>query len=424
MTRERISRRDLIRVLALGGGAGLVCSRCNAGFWFGSSAPAEESASGVFRKGGPNDEQWKLWQQRGWVKEAKHYAKFGKNVRCSICPNHCLLEPGDRSHCRNKVNRDGTLFTMAYANPCTFHIDPVEKKPLFHFLPGSRSFSLATSGCVLRCLNCQNWEISQKTPEELKDAHGPELRFRDPSQALTMSDIARITMTPEDVAQVAATLQCPSISYTYSEPVAYFEYAYDAARAAHERKLRNVLVTSGYIEEEGLRDIAQHIDAAHVDLKGFDDGVYKKLNTGKLQPVLNTIKTLRSMGVWVEIINLIVPTYTDNLDTIRSMCDWLAKNAGPDTPLHFSRFHPQHKLTNLAPTPTDTLVKARDLGRAAGLHYVYLGNVQGIADAATTFCPKCKKPVVERDIFTVTNIALKDGKCPGCSTPIAGVWVA
>jgi pyruvate formate lyase activating enzyme len=383
-----------------------------------SEAPAD-----VFKGDAPNGELWELWQKRGWVKEVYHYLKLGRNVQCKTCPNNCLLEPGDRSHCRNRVNKDGTLYTMAYGNPCTFHVDPVEKKPLFHFLPGSKSFSLATSGCVFRCLNCQNWEISQMKPEETKDPHGPAYRLRPPlPEGITFDELRRLSLFPEDVVAVAQALGCPSISYTYSEPTAYYEYAYDTCKLAHEQKIKNILVTCGSIEERALRDILQHVDAAHVDLKGFDDATYQKLNSGKLQPILNTLKTYKSMGVWFEVINLVVPTYTDDLEMIKRMCAWLVDNLGPDQPLHFSRFHPQHKLTHLPPTPPDTLIKARAAALSAGLRYVYIGNVRGIPDAETTFCPHCKKAVVERDIFAVTAFNLDAGKCRFCGTKLAGMW--
>ena len=263
----------------------------------------------IFKGDAPSDEVWALWQKRGWTKECYHYLKLDRNVQCKICPNNCILTPGDRSHCRNKINRNGILYTLAYGNPCSFHVDPVEKKPLFHFLPGSAAFSLATAGCIFRCLNCQNWEISQKKPEETKDARGPELRFRPPIPAqLSLNDMARLSLLPADAVAVAAALQCPSIAYTYSEPVAFYEYAYDTCRLARENKLRNILVTCGSINERPLRDLAQYLDAAHVDLKGFDETIYWKLNTGRLQPVLDTLKTLRDLGVWFEIINLVVPS--------------------------------------------------------------------------------------------------------------------
>jgi pyruvate formate lyase activating enzyme len=388
--------------------------------WRDSEAPAD-----IFKGDAPKGELWALWRKRGWVKEASHYLKLGRNVQCKVCPNNCLLSPGDRSHCRNKVNFDGTLYTLVYGNPCTFHIDPVEKKPLFHFLPGSRTFSLATSGCVFRCLNCQNWEISQKKPEETKDPHGDELRLRPPVPAsLTLDEIARLSLFPADAVAVAEALLCPSLSYTYSEPTAFYEYTFDTCKAARARKLKNIVVSCGSIEDRAARDLYQLVDAAHVDLKGFDQDTYTKLNSGKLQPILNTLQTLKALGVWVEIINLVVPTYTDKLDTIHRMCGWIAKELGPDQPLHFSRFHPQHKLEHLTPTPVQTLLKARDAARAEGLHYVYIGNVPGLEGAETTWCPNCKQAVIERDIFAVTAQNLVGGKCRFCGTKIAGVWAS
>lgn len=419
-TPARLTRRRALEVGALGC-AGLFGADSIFSFlrrWKQDAEPAD-----VFRGDAPSDAVWDLWQKRGWVREARHYLKLDRNVQCKICPNNCLLEPGDRSHCRNKVNRGGTLYTLAYGNPCTFHVDPIEKKPLFHFLPGSRSFSLATSGCVFRCLNCQNWEISQKKPEETKDPQGAEFRLRPPvPPALTLGQIRRLSLFPEDLAAVAQDLDCPSISYTYSEPTAYYEYAYDSCRLARARGVRNVLVSCGSIEERPLRDLAQYVDAMHVDLKGFSDDIYRKLNSGRLDPILRTLTTLKSLGVWIEVINLVVPTYTDDLDMIRRMCGWLVAHLGVDQPLHFSRFHPQHKLTHLAPTPVDFLVRARDAARREGLRYVYIGNVPGLADAQTTFCPNCNRPLIQRDIFAVAALDVVDGKCRFCNTPIAGVW--
>ena len=421
--------RGMTRRRALAcGAAGLAGLGLNAyGGWLdglfnrgGSNAPAD-----IFKGDAPADELWALWQKRGWVKEASHYLKLDRNVQCKVCPNNCLLAPGDRSHCRNKVNRDGTLYTMAYGNPCTFHIDPVEKKPLFHFLPGTPTFSLATSGCVFRCLNCQNWEISQKKPEETKDPRGPELRFRPPlPPLLNAGELARLSLFPEDVVAVAQTLGCPSVSYTYSEPTAYYEYAFDTCKLARAAGLKNIIVTCGPIEDRALRDLAPFVDAAHVDLKGFNDELYHTLNTGRLQPVLNTLQTYHDLGVWFEVINLIVPTYTDDLEMIKRMCGWLVDNLGPDRPLHFSRFSPQHKLDHLPSTPVDILVRARATARAAGLRYVYVGNVREIDDAGTTYCPGCKRAVIERDVFSVTAFRLSAGKCRFCGTPIAGVWNA
>jgi pyruvate formate lyase activating enzyme len=416
----RLSRRTALG-LGVAGAAGLVGAASWHQFflkWREAEAPAD-----TFKGDAPKAEVWELWRKRGWAKEASHYLKLGRNVQCKVCPNNCILAPGDRSHCRNKVNFEGRLYTLVYGNPCTFHIDPVEKKPLFHFLPGSRTFSLATSGCVFRCLNCQNWEISQKKPEETKDPRGESFRLTPPlPAALSFDEMARLSLFPTDLAAAAETLGCPSVSYTYSEPTAFYEYALDSCRAVRERRLKNIIVSCGSIEDRPARDLYRFVDAAHVDLKGFDDSTYKQLNSGKLQPILNTLKTLKELGVWVEIINLIVPTYTDNIDTVRRMCGWIAKEMGADQPIHFSRFHPQHKLTHLTPTPVDTLVKARDAARGEGLHFAYIGNVPGLRDAETTFCPSCRKPVVERDIFAVTIVDLADGKCRHCGARIAGVW--
>jgi pyruvate formate lyase activating enzyme len=415
MSRRRVLYCGAATLAALGGAGSL--------WQFLRNMGRNEVPADIFKGDAPTEAVWRLWCERGWVKEAYHYLKLGKNVQCKVCPNNCLLEPGDRSHCRNKVNKDGSLYTMAYGNPCTFHIDPIEKKPLFHFLPGSLSFSLATSGCVFRCLNCQNWEISQKKPEETKDPRGAAFRLKPPlPEVISLQDLYRLTLLPEDLAMVAEAAGCPSISYTYSEPTAYYEYAFDSCKLARQRKVKNVLVTCGSIEERPLREILQYVDAAHVDLKGFDEAIYRKLNSGKLQPILNTLKIYKSVGVWVEVIHLVVPTYTDNLDVIRRMSDWLVSNLGPDVPLHFSRFHPQHKLTHLSPTPVDTLRKARDLARSAGLRYVYIGNVLEVSDAGTTWCPGCKRAVVERQIYAITRLDIQQGKCRYCQTPIAGRW--
>jgi pyruvate formate lyase activating enzyme len=417
--------RGFSRRVALGLGAAGVAGVATAASlfdffsrWRDSEAPAE-----VFKGDAPNEEVWELWRKRGWVKEAAHQLKLGRNVQCKVCPNNCLLTPGDRSHCRNKVNRDGVLYTLAYANPCTFHVDPVEKKPLFHFLPGSRTFSLATSGCVFRCLNCQNWEISQKKPEETKKAFGEEVRLKPPLPSeLTYDQMARLSLFPEDAAAVAESLGCPSVSYTYSEPTAFYEYALDTCKASRARKLKNIIVSCGSIEERAARELYSFVDAAHVDLKGFDEETYRKLNSGKLQPILRTLKLLKDLGVWFEIINLVVPTYTDSMDGIRRMCAWVAAELGPGQPLHFSRFHPQHKLTHLPPTPVATLVHARDVAREEGLQFVYIGNVPGLEGAETTLCPKCRKAVVERDIFAVTTMEIANGKCRFCGTGIPGIW--
>jgi pyruvate formate lyase activating enzyme len=315
------------------------------------------------------------------------------------------------------------MYTLVYANPCSFHVDPIEKKPLFHFLPASKAFSLATSGCGFRCLNCQNWDISQRKPEETKDPRGAEFRLRPVTlDRLTRREVDRLSMFPADAVALAEHMGCASLAYTYSEPTVYYEYMYDTAKLAKDRGIRNVWVTCGYINTEPLTELCEVIDAANVDLKGFDDSIYQKLNSGKLQPILDTLKTLKARGVWLEITNLVVPTYTDDFRVMADMCKWLVDNIGPDYPIHFSRFHPDHKLIDLPWTPTETLIEAREIAKRAGLRYPYIGNVRGVKDAETTACPKCGKTVVQRNMYSVEQVNIEKGACKFCDTPIAGVW--
>jgi len=381
--------------------------------------------SEIFRKDAPKGQLWNQWRDRGWAREAMHYLKLGANMQCKNCPNECLLESEDRGRCRNRVNKEGKLYTLAYGNPCAFHVDPIEKKPLFHFLPGTGAFSIATSGCPLRCLNCQNWDISQRKPEETKDPRGSEIRLNPETiRSLTQEDVDRSSMFPPDVVALTEHFACKSIAYTYSEPTAWFDYMYETAKLARERRIKNLWITCGHTSEPALDDLCKYIDAANVNLKSFSEDIYRKLNSGKLQPVLDTLKFLKQKGVWFEVTNLIVPTYTDKPDMTQRMCDWLLANIGPDYPLHFSRFHPAHKLTHLPPTPAGVLIEAREIARKAGLKYVYIGNAPDVADAQTTFCPGCKKMVIDREIYAVRRMNLDDGKCRSCGTKIAGVWSA
>jgi pyruvate formate lyase activating enzyme len=237
-------------------------------------------------------------------------------------------------------------------------------------------------------------------------------------------DPERVSLFPEDVVALAEHVKSPSIAYTYSEPIAWYEYMFDTASRAKAKNVKNLWITCGSIHEEPLVELCRVIDAANVNLKSFDPEIYRKLNSGSLEPILNTLKTLKREGVWFEVTNLVVPTYTDDLEMMRRMCDWLVANLGPDYPLHFSRFHPDHKLTHLPPTPVDILLQARDLARTCGLHYVYIGNVRGVEDAETTHCPGCRKAVIERTGFYVLATRLQGGRCASCGTPIAGVWSA
>jgi pyruvate formate lyase activating enzyme len=426
---RRITRRQALRY-GVAGTAGLVAGGYLVHYLFRSAR--WEAGATVFRNDAPRGELWAAWKRRGWVREASHYRKLGSNVQCKVCPNNCLLEPEDRGRCRNKVNKDGVLYTLAYGDPCTAGPDPVEKKPLFHFLPGERTFSLATSGCGFRCLNCQNWEISQRKPEETKDPRGAAFRLRPETlEQMGPQHEYRWSMFPADVVAMAKHGKCTSVAYTYSEPTAFYEYMYDTARLARRAGLRNIWVTCGYINHEALTDLCQYLDAANVDLKSFSDDIYRRLNSGRLQPILDTLLTLKDLGVWFEVTNLVVPTYTDDLDMIARMCDWLVENLGRDYPLHFSRFTPKHKLVHLPFTSPDVLLKARDVAREAGLRHVYIGNVHdlmarvpALADCGTTYCPACGKAVVRREGFAVRSLDVRDGKCGFCAAALAGVWSA
>ncbi|MBU0765907.1 MAG: AmmeMemoRadiSam system radical SAM enzyme [Bacteroidetes bacterium] len=339
------------------------------------------------------DELWK------WSKEASHYIKNGENAECELCPHYCIVRPGKTGTCRTRINVDGKLYSIAYGNPCSTHVDPIEKKPLYHFYPSSRIFSISTAGCNLRCLNCQNWSLSQVSPK----------------------DTSNYDLMPEQVLDYCIESNCKSIAYTYGEPIVYYEYTYDTSKLAREKGIKNVLVSAGYINEKPLRELCKYTDAANIDLKSFDDETYKKLNGGSLKPVLETLKTFHDEGVWLEITNLVVPEWTDNMDKIKEMCDWLYENGLHIYPLHFSRFSPMYKLTQLPPTPVSKLEKAREIALAAGIRYVYIGNVPG-SEGEDTICPKCKKKLIERRGYFISDVMIKDGKCSYCGEPIHGVF--
>jgi pyruvate formate lyase activating enzyme len=416
----RLSRRNLLRY----GAAGLACTAGGGGlWWYFASRIRAATAAEIFPGDAPQGRLWQLWQERGWVREARHYLKLGQNLQCKLCPNECLLGPEDRGRCRNRVHKDGKLYTLAYGNPSMPQPDPVEKKPLFHFLPGSTAFSFATTGCGFRCLNCQNWNISQRKPEELKDPRGSPVLLRPHELHLAdADDVNRMSIFPDDMVAMAQYFNCRSIAYTYSEPTVWFEYMLDTAKAARAKNVKNIWVTCGYIQQEPLAELCQYIDAAHVDLKGFSDETYSKLNSGKLGPVLATLGRLRREQVWFEVINLMVPTYTDDLKTVRRMCRWLVDNLGPDCPLHFSRFMPAHKLTQLPLTPREVLLDAQAVAREEGLHYAYVGNCREAAEGETTFCPHCHKAIIERAVYSIETMNVADGKCKFCQGRIAGVW--
>jgi pyruvate formate lyase activating enzyme len=278
-------------------------------------------------------------------------------------------------------------------------VDPIEKKPLMHFYPRTPVFSIATTGCNFRCLNCQNWEISQKKPEEV---HSVEL-------------------FPPQVVRAATERRCPSIAYTYSEAITYYEYMFDTAKLAREANLKNVLVSNGYINRDPLQRLCRYLDAANINLKSFDETIYERLNGGTLQPVLETFKTLHQEGVWFEMTTLVVPTYVDDPEMIKRMCGWILKALGPDYPLHLLRFFPQYKLTRLPPTPVSTLVSLREVASKEGIRYVYLGNVPG-HEGCNTYCHNCRKLLIERVGYSVPQFHIEHGRCAFCGTSIPGRW--
>lgn len=340
-----------------------------------------------------SDKPWK------WSREAIHYVQTARGVKCLLCPNECTIREGNSGTCRNRLNYKEKLYTIAYGNPCAVHVDPIEKKPLLHFLPSSYAFSIATAGCNFACLNCQNWDISQVSPKETSNSD----------------------LMPAAVVEQCLKNNCQSIAYTYSEPITFYEYVYDTAKLAREKKIKNVLVSNGYINEKPLRELSKYLDAANINLKSFDDDIYLRLNAGKLQPVLNTLKILKEENVWLEITNLIVPSWTDNMDMIKRMCEWLVVNGLNEYPLHFNRFHPMYKLTQLPATPINILNQAKDIALKAGCKFVYTGNVSD-PKALNTFCPHCKTLLVERQGYKISQNLIKNNKCSKCGTSIAGVW--
>lgn len=374
------------------GASALLCSSQADGFFSKRERTTKSIKGHIFKNDAP-PEPWK------WSIEAFHYASDGTTVQCQVCPNRCILSPGDRSICRSRVNIDGKLYSLAYGNPSSIHVDPIEKKPLFHFYPGTPIFSIATAGCNFRCLNCQNWEISQRKPEEV---HFTEL-------------------FPTNVVEAAKKNEAPSIAYTYSEAITFYEYMYDTAKFAREASLKNVLVSNGYINKGPLLKLARYLDGANIDFKSLDNRIYQYLNGGTLQPVLNTFKTLHGEGVWFEIATLVVPTYVDDPEMVKKMCGWILKELGPDYPLHFLRFFPQYKLTRLPPTPVKILEQFRDLALKEGIRYVYLGNVPG-HEGCYTYCHNCRKILIERRGYALSKFNIENGLCKFCKTSIPGRW--
>jgi pyruvate formate lyase activating enzyme len=335
------------------------------------------------------------------VKEALFYTVHqGTTVDCGLCRHHCVIAEGKRGLCGVRENRMGTLYSLVYGLPCAYHVDPIEKKPLYHFFPGSRAFSIATAGCNFQCIHCQNHEISQ-----LPRTH----TFID-GQA----------MEPADVVAMAVKAGCKSISFTYTEPTIFYEYAFDTARLAKEEGLFTNFVTNGYIEDEPLRTIRPFLDAANIDLKAFSHTFYRNVCKADLSKVLATIKSYKSLNIWIEITTLVIPGHNDSDDELRAIARFIRDDLGPETPWHVSAFYPTYKLLDAGRTPPETLIKAREIGLAAGLRYVYVGNIPG-SDGEHTVCHSCQKTVIKRFGYTILSYDVKEGRCVFCGAVIDGV---
>jgi pyruvate formate lyase activating enzyme len=331
--------------------------------------------------------------------EAMYYEKLaGNKVRCRLCPNECRVAEGSRGDCGVRENRAGVLNTLVYGQPCAVHVDPIEKKPLFHYFPGAQAFSLATAGCNFNCRFCQNWEISQRRPEQVR----------------------AISLPPEDVVRQAKGQACPLIAHTYNEPVVFYEYVRACAALGKEQGVPNVMVSNGFIQKKPLQELCRLLGAVKIDLKAFTEDFYREQCGGALQPVLDTLLTLRGEKIWFEVVVLLIPGLNDSRQEIERMCAWINRELGPDVPLHFSRFTPAYMLKNIPPTPPETLRMAHAIARNAGSKFCYIGNL--LSDAGNTYCPSCGKLLIQRMMYSIEKPGLDKNRCKYCQTVIPGVF--
>jgi pyruvate formate lyase activating enzyme len=379
----RPSRRDVMRW-------GLACGACALG---AARMLRAQDAAGALELPGP-----KL------AGLARHEALFwdelpDRKVKCRLCPRECEVADVERGYCGVRENQGGKYQTLVYGALCSANVDPIEKKPLFHYLPGTQAFSVATAGCNVECKFCQNWQISQYRPEQVESTLVP----------------------PPQLVGACKTRQCPTIAYTYSEPVVFYEYMHDAAALGRQQGIGSVMISNGYIQEKPLRELCGQLTAVKIDFKAFTEKFYQEVCAAKLKPVLSTLQTLKEIGIWFELVMLVIPTLNDSPDEMKQMGEWIVKNLGPDVPLHLTRFHPTYRVTNLPQTPVTTLERARQIALDAGLHYVYAGNVP-MHPSENTYCHHCQTELIRRIGFQVASNQLKDGKCPKCNTVIPGVW--
>lgn len=338
------------------------------------------------------------------MKEALFFEQLDDGrLRCSLCRHRCIIADGKRGICGVRENRHGTLMSLVYGRVIAEHVDPVEKKPLYHFQPASLSYSVATAGCNFHCRHCQNYSISQVPPD--------------------MLEIPGTKRSPAEIVRRASQAGCRSISFTYTEPTIFFEFARDTAVLAHEAGLKTIFVTNGYITPEALELIAPYLDAANIDLKGFTDSFYREVVGARLEGVLETIRDYRRHNIWIELTTLIIPGLNDGDAELRAIARFIADELGVDTPWHVSRFYPTYLMTNRPGTPVETLNRAYDIGREAGLRYIYLGNVTA-PGREDTACPGCGEQLIRRSGFSVLANRLATGSCPACGTAIAGIDLA
>ena len=381
------TRRDLLLSLAGAGGAAALARCPFAGTLLAQDVPSRSSEVRVEEGGlAPRPARWFRKLPEEWV-------------QCGLCPNECRISEGERGTCGVRENRKGSLFTLVHSRPCSVAVDPIEKKPFFHVLPGASALSLATPGCNLECKGCQNWEIAQARPEQVPTA----------------------TLTPDGAVELARARGSRVIACTYTEPVVFAEYVADIAAAGRRKGVRTVVVSNGYVKEEPLGDLAPLLSAYKVDLKGFREAFYREHTGGDLRHVLDTLRRLSKLGTWTEIVNLVIPSRNDSVAEIRDLARFVKNEVGPEVPLHFTRFHAAYRLTNLPSTPVATLERARDVALGEGLPFVYLGNVPG-HPGESTYCPGCRKLLIRRiGMATVENRLVK-GACPDCARKIPGVW--
>jgi pyruvate formate lyase activating enzyme len=374
---KTLSRRSFLRFC---GNTFTACAACS--LWLGEGetlAAAEKDQPGV--------------------KEAKYYEKLGeKKIQCKLCPHECRVADLERGTCGVRENRDGTYYTLVYGTPCSAAIDPIEKKPVFHYYPATKAFSIATAGCNFVCTFCQNWDISQKRPEQVRS----------------------VEMLPERVIDIAKSRDCKTVAHTYTEPVIFFEYMLDCAISGKQRGVPNVMISNGFIEEKPMRELCKYLGAVKIDLKAFTEKFYKEMCAGTLKPVLDILTVLKDEGTWFEIVVLLIPTLNDSHKEISDMTKWIVKELGPDVPVHFSRYHPTFMLKNIPPTPPDTVLNARKIAMDNGVKFAYVGNM--VSEWESTYCPRCGKVLIQRMRYYTRLVGMKGNKCKYCNETIPGVF--